>query len=427
MTTDSLSSSRQVTAGRRLTAVLAATCAVAVGNLYFPQAVVPLAAAGLHLPAAAAAGAVTATQAGYTAGIVAVAPLADRLPHRPLLTVLLALNALALLAAGCAPTLPLLVAASALVGVTCVAAQVTGPLAASLTAAGRQGAVIGALLSASTAGMLVARVCGGALGQQLGWRAPYLAAAAASAVLAGVAWRTVPVTAPPARQGYLALVAAPLRLLRAEPALRHSCVIQAAAFGAFCAVWSCTSLLLTGPVYRLGAAAAGALALVGAATVCATPLAGRLADRRGPDGVNLACLLGLLAAAAVLAGGGRGGWPGLAALVAGVLLLDVAMQSGMAANKARVYALRADARGRLNSAFMTCAYAGGSAGSWLGLRAWEAAAWPGVCALSALLAVTALAGHLLALRGQRRAGVVSRRPSAASAWSRRRAGRRAGG
>ncbi|MFD0352107.1 hypothetical protein ACFQ0M_50120 [Kitasatospora aburaviensis] len=34
---------------RRLVPVLAATCAVAVGNLYFPQAVGPLIAAGLHV------------------------------------------------------------------------------------------------------------------------------------------------------------------------------------------------------------------------------------------------------------------------------------------------------------------------------------------------------------------------------------------
>ena len=50
---------------RRLTAILAVTCAVAVGNIYFPQAVVPLAAAALHVPPAAAGAAVTATQVGY--------------------------------------------------------------------------------------------------------------------------------------------------------------------------------------------------------------------------------------------------------------------------------------------------------------------------------------------------------------------------
>jgi predicted MFS family arabinose efflux permease len=392
---------------RRLTAILAVTCAVAVGNIYFPQAVVPLAAAALHVPSTTAAVAVTATQVGYTAGIVAVSPLADRLPHRPLLIALLVLNGLALLAAGCAPTVLLLVLASALVGVTCVAAQITGLLAAGLAAAEHQGAVIGVLLSGSTAGMLLARVFSGVLGEHMGWRAPYLVAAAVALVLACVVRFTVPVTSPSTRQPYRALLAESLCLLRTEPGLRHSCVNQAAVFAAFSAVWTCVGLLLTGPAYGLGAGTVGALALVGAATVCCTPLVGRLVDRRGPDTVNLACMLVVLTSAALLAEGARGGAAGLIALIVGVLLLDVAMQSGMAANKARVYALSAGARGRLNTAFMTCAYAGGSAGSWLGLRAWSQAGWPGVCALAALLALLALAGHL---RAGRRRLVLDRRP-----------------
>jgi predicted MFS family arabinose efflux permease len=78
-------------------------------------------------------------------------------------------------------------------------------------------------------------------------------------------------------------------------------------------------------------------------------------------------------------------------------LLDVAMQSGMVANQARVYSLRPDARSRLKAAYMTCAYLGGSAGSWLGVRAWRQAGWRGVCALIAFLTAIALVRHLLAL------------------------------
>ncbi|MGW0817964.1 hypothetical protein ACWD00_32905 [Streptomyces viridiviolaceus] len=46
---------------------------------------------------------------------------------------------------------------------------------------------------------------------------------------------------------------------------------------------------------------------------------------------------------------------------------------------------------------MTCAYLGGSAGSWLGIRVWSQAGWWGVCVLVALLAALALARHLLVL------------------------------
>ncbi|MGW5698635.1 MFS transporter [Streptomyces asiaticus] len=387
---------------RRMVLLLAITCAVAVGNIYFPQAIGPLVADGLHVSAGSAAVVVTATQVGYTAGIVLLVPLGDRIPHRTFLVVLLGLTGLALLAAGCAPALPPLVAAGALVGLTTVAAQIVGPLAAGLVAADRRGAVIGTLLSGSTGGMLLARTFSGTLGEWLGWRAPYLVAAVLALLLATVLAFAVPATTPASRQSYPALLAEPLRLLRTEPELRRSCWYQATVFAGFSAVWTCLALLLTGPAYGLGAQAVGALALVGGATMLCTPLAGRMVDRRGPDPVNLVCLLGVLLSAAVLALGALGGTPGLAALTIGTLLLDVAMQSGMVANQARVYALRPDARARLNTAYMTCAYLGGSAGSWLGVRAWGRTGWWGVCALVALLTVLALVRHLPTLRRPRR-------------------------
>ncbi|MBB4779865.1 MFS transporter [Streptomyces rapamycinicus] len=387
---------------RRMVLLLAITCAVAVGNIYFPQAIGPLVADGLRVSPDSAAVVVTATQVGYTAGIVLLVPLGDRIPHRTFLAALLGLTGLALLAAGCAPALRPLVAASALVGLTTVAAQIVGPLAAGLVAADRRGAVIGTLLSGSTGGMLLARTFSGTLGEWLGWRAPYLVAAVLALLLATVLAFAVPATAPASRQSYPALLAEPLRLLRTEPELRRSCWYQATVFAGFSAVWTCLALLLTSPAYGLGAQAVGMLALVGGATMLCTPLAGRLVDRRGPDPVNLVCLLGVLLSAAILTAGALGGTPGLAALTVGTLLLDVAMQCGMVANQARVYALRPDARSRLNTAYMTCAYLGGSAGSWLGVRAWGRAGWWGVCALVALLTVLALVRHPPAIRRPRR-------------------------
>lgn len=400
---------------RRTVLILAVTCGLAVGNIYFPQAIGPLIAAGLGTSPESATLVVTATQVGYTAGLFLLVPLGDRLPHRPFLVTLLALTGVGLLVAGCAPALPPMVAAAALVGVTSVAAQIVAPLAAGLVAPGRRGAVMGTLLSGSIGGMLLARTFGGSLGEWLGWRAPYLVAAVLVLLLAVVLSRALPATGPSSREPYPALLAAALRLLRTEPELRRSCLYQATVFAGFSAVWTCVALLLSGPVYGMGAQAVGSLALIGAVTMVCTPLAGRLVDRRGPDPVNLVCLLGVLVAAALLVPGDLGGTRGLAALVVGTLVLDVAMQSGMVANQARVLALRPDARSRLNTAYMTCSYLGGSAGSSLGVWTYGRAGWRGVCALVALLAAVALLRHLVALHGRRRA--PSRRSSKKAAAS----------
>ncbi|GAA3260728.1 MFS transporter [Streptomyces lavendulae subsp. lavendulae] len=402
------------TLGPRTVLLLALTCAVGVGNVYFPQAITPLVAAGFGATPGASALVVTATQIGYTAGILLLVPLGDRIPYRPFIVTLLLLSGLGLLAAGCAPALPALVAASACVGVTTVAAQLIAPLAAGMVAPDRRGAVMGTLLSGSIGGMLLARTFSGTLGERLGWRAPYLVAAVVVLLLALVLVRALPVTAPPPPRPYRELLAECLRLLRTEPELRRSCLYQATVFGGFSAVWTCVALLLAGPAYGLGGQAVGMLALVGAVTMACTPLAGRVVDRRGSDPVNLVCLLGVLVAAAVLVPGALGGTAGAVALVVGTLLLDVAMQCGTVANQARVFALRPDARSRLNTAYMTCAYLGGSVGSWAGVRIHDRAGWPGVCALVAFLAALSLARHLAASygRGSREGGRGVRVPGA---------------
>lgn len=379
---------------RRLLVLLALTCGVAVGNIYFPQTISPLVAASLHVSADSAALVVTAVQFGYAAGIFLLVPLGDRLPHRPLVVTLLGLTGVGLLAASVAPALPPLIGASALVGVTTVVAPIIGPMAAGLVADDQRGVVSGTLLSGSIGGMLLSRTAAGAIGDWWGWRGPYLMAAAVVLLIAVVMARVLPTTRPPSGHRYPELLAESLRLLRTEPDLRRSSFYQATVFAGFSAIWTTVALLLTGPAYGLGAPAVGMLALVNAVTMLCTPVAGRQVDRRGSDAVNLICMLVVIASAAVLALGALGGMVGLAALVLGTLLLDVGMQSGMVANQVRIYALRPEIRSRLNTAYMTCAYLGGGVGSWLGARAHAHFGWLGVCGVLALLAATALVRHL---------------------------------
>ncbi|WP_037679850.1 hypothetical protein [Streptomyces griseus] len=78
----------------------------------------------------------------------------------------------------------------------------------------------------------------------------------------------------------------------------------------------------------------------------------------------------------------------------GLLLLDVAVQCAQVTNQARIFALRPEARSRLNTGYMTCAFLGGSAGSWLGTRAYVQLGRGAVCALIALAALLALTAYL---------------------------------
>jgi predicted MFS family arabinose efflux permease len=390
-------------AGRRLILLLALACGAGVANIYFPQAVTPLVAHGLRVSPESATGVVTAAQLGYALGIFLLVPLGDRLVHRRLLAVLFAVAGVGLLVAGSAPALPVLVAGSLVVGAATVAPQIIIPMAAGMVAPQRRGAVTGTLLSGLIGGILLARAIGGFAGEWLGWRAPYFIAAGVAVLLAVVLFAVVPPTVPPSRQRYGALLGLSLHLLRTEPELRRSCLYQAAVFAGFNAAWTSIALLVTGPRYGFGTSVVGLIALVSAASMFCTPVAGRVTDRRGPDVVTTACVLGVALSAAVLALGALGGAAGLAALAIGMLILDVALQCGQVANQARVFAIHPEMRSRLNAAYMTCVFLGGSAGSGLGARAYLSFGWAGVCGLVATLAVVALVRHLAHLKTRGRA------------------------
>ena len=395
---------------RRLPLLMASACGVAVANVYFPQALTPLIAHSFGTTPGTAASVATVAQLGYAAGIFALVPLGDRLPRRRLLVVLLALTAAALLAAGMAPSIGALAAASAVVGAVTVIPQLLIPMAAGLVDAQRRGAVIGTLQGGLIGGILLARTFGAGLGGALGWRAPYLVAAVVTGLLAVVLARALPHAAAPSTERYPVLLAQTLKLLASEPDLRRSAAYQATVFAGFSAAWTALALLVTGPTYRLGPNAVGVLALIGAVSMLTTPATGRLVDRHGADRVNVVCILAALASAGVLACGAWGGGIGLAALVAGLVLLDIAVQGNQVANQARIMALRPAARSRINTGYMTCSFLGGSAGSAIGVQAFSHAGWAGVCAVIAGSCLLALATHGIATRAGRPAPTPAAQP-----------------
>lgn len=225
--------------------------------------------------------------------------------------------------------------------------------------------------------------------------------------------QALPSAAPATRERYATLLADPLRMLRQERQLCRSVFFQVTVFGGFSAAWTALALLITGPRYDMGTQTGGLVALIGGGSMFCAPAAGRWVDRLGADWVNLWCILAALAAAAELTSGVLGGTAGLVGPAAGLLLLDVAVRCGQVANQARIFALRPEARSRLNTGYMTCAFLGGSAGSWLGARAYATLGRGAVCALIALTALLPLAAYLVGPAGA--ASRVSSAPTATDA------------
>ena len=246
-------------------------------------------------------------------------PLGDRLPHRPLIVTLLGLTGLGLLAAGAAPALPPLVAASALVGVTTVVAPIIGPMAAGLVADDRRGVVSGTLLSGSIGGMLLSRTVQRARSANgSGWRAPYLAAAAVLCLFIachGHAYcrRTTPPSGQRTRRCWPSRCAccapsrtAPLLPLPGDGLRRF---LRGLDLPSRC----CSPARPTAWAHRRSECSPWSTR-----RRCCAPRSpdGRWTVR-GRDAVNLVCLLGVIASAVVLAFAGLGGVAGPRGTVAG--------------------------------------------------------------------------------------------------------------
>ena len=163
----------------RLVVLLAVACGATVANLYYAQPLLDTIAQALDVSSGTAGLLVTATQAGYVAGLLLIVPLGDLLERRKLVSRLLVIDAVALVVACAAPSLGVLAAALACVGVTSVAAQVLVPFASSLAAEEERGRVVGRVMSGLLLGILLARTVAGLAAEIGGWRLIYGLAAAA--------------------------------------------------------------------------------------------------------------------------------------------------------------------------------------------------------------------------------------------------------
>ena len=362
---------------------LAVGCAVSVGNLYYLQPLLAGVSREFGVTEARAGLAATLTQVGYALGMLFVVPLGDVRERRGLVVTALAATVVAALAVSVAPSFGLLLLASLALGFATCTPQILIPFAAALATPEARGRVVGFVLSGLLLGILLARTFSGFVGARLGWRMVYVIAAGLVAALAVALRLLLPEHREETRFSYGRLLRSLGELVREEPVLRESATYGALLFAAFSAFWTTLAFLLH--PRGLGPDAVGLFGLVGAAGALAAPLAGRLSDRGSPRRTILAGIVAVVVSFAVMLQGS------ITALVVGVLLMDVGVQAAHTSNLARVYALRPEARSRLNTVYMTCYFTGGSLGSALGAAAWGAFGWPGVCAVGAACGLAALA------------------------------------
>ncbi|VVD96931.1 MFS transporter [Pandoraea horticolens] len=375
----------------RLILLLATGTGLTVASLYYAQPMLGIMTDDIHAANTTVGWVPTLTQLGYALGILLLVPLGDIIDRRRIVLVKGAILTLALLLAAFAPGIGTLLAASLAIGLTATMAQDIVPAAAALAPESIRGRVVGTVMTGLLLGILLSRVVSGFVAQNFGWRAMYVVAAISVAGFGVVAWRGLPSFHTTTQMTYRQLIGSVASLWRRHQALRRAAVAQGLLSVGFSAFWSTLAVMLHDAPFHLGAAAAGAFGLAGAAGALGAPLAGRIADRRGPQIVTrLGAGLVAVSFAAMLFAPMLGAHAQLWLIGLAAIGFDLGVQVALVSHQTIVYGIEPAARSRLNAVLFVGVFIGMSIGAALGAQALAHWGWTGVASLATLAALGAL-------------------------------------
>lgn len=375
--------------------ILALGAGFSVAAIYYAQPLLPLMGANLHLSVEGMGLVPTLTQAGYALGILFLLPLGDRHDRRKLILMKSAVLAVLLLLCSLTGQLTTLLMVSLLIGMAATMAQDIVPAAAILAPAGKQGKMVGTVMTGLLLGILLSRTVSGLVGALFGWRVMYQAAAVSIALIGLLMWRVLPRFEIHSNLTYPQLMKSMAHLWKRYPALRRAAFAQGVLSIAFSAFWSTLAVMLLAH-YQMGSAVAGGFGIAGAAGALAAPLAGGLADKFGAEKVTqmgaalVTVSFALMFLLPALPPHGQ-----LLLIAISAVGFDLGLQSSLVAHQNLVYGLEPQARGRLNALLFTGVFIGMSLGSVLGSKLYVIAGWSGVVTLAVITGAIALGIRLI--------------------------------
>lgn len=373
-----------------LTLLLATGAGVSVATLYDAQPMLGVLGDALHASSRRIGLVPTATQFGYAMALLFLAPLGDRFDRRRIILIKAALLTLALLFAASAGTIDQLVTASLGIGIAASLAQDIVPAAAILAPPAHRGRAVGMVMTGLLLGILTSRVSSGLIAERFGWRAVFFTASMSIAATGVAIARRLPRFAATTNMSYGRLLASLSGLAAKHPRLRRAAVAQGLLSAGFSAFWCTLAVMLYEAPFHLGSAAAGAFGLAGAAGAFIAPVAGRLADRRGPELVTrLATLVATLSFLAMTFAPMLSARGQLVLLALATVGFDLGVQATLVSHQTIVYALDPGARSRLNAVLFVSMFVAMAIGAVCGSLLLSKGGWTAVVGYAAATSLAA--------------------------------------
>ncbi|MET9595988.1 MFS transporter [Streptomyces sp. NPDC006516] len=374
---------------RRL--LLAVVCGVAVAGVYAAQPVLVPMGRDLGVPAEQAGWIVATGQFGYLAGLVLLVPLGDVVDTRRLIAVHMAITGAGAVLTASASAGWVAFVGLGLSGVFAVVVQIAVAYAASLSPPAERGRNIGVVTSGVVVGILGARVVTGALADVWGWRSVYAALAFLSFGLAALVLVMLPSRARPGAPVTYGQVVVSLCGLFGRSAFLTRGLVAFFLFASFGTLWSGLSLPLADAPWELSEGQIGLFGIAGLAGALGAARAGRWADAGRAASVAGPALILLVLSWAAIA---RLPWS-LWLLVAGIVVLDLAVQVVHVGNQHLLTAAHPDRVSSVIGGYMVFYSLGSALGAAATTAVFATYGWAGSSLLGAGFAACALAVQVI--------------------------------
>lgn len=377
---------------------LAIASAIVTANAYYIHPIIAPVAAEFDVSAAQVGAVPALNQFALALGILLLLPLGDRFSNRRLVPLFLAAQVGALALMTVAQSFWLFVTGSALLGFFTVAPYLLPAFVSKRVPAERLGHVTAILTTGVIAGVLLSRTGSGVIAEYLGWRTVYGMATAlmlTSVVILPILMRE---DSPPPGDSealpYGQLLSSLFGMLRANPQVMISGIIQGLSFAIFLVLWLGLGLHLTSPEMGYGTDIVGYLAAIAVINLLTTTRFGRLADRLGAHRARLLMVLIQLAGVLLLFPAGYNIW----LLLIPLTLMNISGPVIDISGRMTVLDQPPHIRTRLMTLYIVFMFIGGGLGSWTGTIAYDLFGWPGTTGLAAILSVLVVCLAFFALR-----------------------------
>lgn len=369
--------------------LMAAGAGLVVANNYYNQPLLNLIAKDFSVSESAVSNLPLLTQLGYAFGLLFIIPLGDKFPRKKMVMIDFVFIIISLLVMALAPNLPVLIISGFFVGFSCVVPQVFVPMAAQLAQPEKRGSAIGVVMSGLLIGILGSRFISGFVGEYLGWRSMYFIAAGIMLIFWLLLKLKLPELQPDFKGSYKALMKSLWGYFKSESSVRLAAVRGGLGFAGFSAFWT-TLVFLMEDNFNYGSGVAGTFGVLGIGGALAASYVGKLSDRMNKNRLITIAIVIMLVAWGIFEFSGHS----IIGLVAGVILVDMGLQSLHISNQNIIFSKNPGARNRINTIYMVGYFIGGALGTTTGAYAWQFFHWQGVASLGIFYTCLILIFHI---------------------------------